>query len=499
MKFNKFSKHIKESTVTPEDIAALNEAKFNLKSSRKVADLLAKIASKKLSSKFSYAWTDEFKKNSGAQGSGLRYLSQDGLQLRFNHVKSNGSFAINSVDFWRAGDTLTEPTISIYFKEDVNIVKIKDQLFNSIKAGRIVPIALDVFTEAINESPSDERLEYLLAKGLPASYSKEKAKFLRLLDKEGLSAEWAEWGSMKKNDSEKTDFDQTLRVSAARLTDKNFYADPKYVFDDIKHGAELIAKGLWRSMIVAGMGGIGKTFGIKATLTSMLGQYQEGPGGKWAYYEGMKGLGMGYYITFLLNKDKIVVVDDSDSIWYKGNINMMKIITSDSGDRAPSWAGSGTANVSMMSTEEREIYELQYFDKVLDDPNTTFKPPSKFNFTGQFINISNLKGQDFDAAIKSRSVFIDVYLAQRDVIRRMATIMEFEGSDQKEILEVLEALDPKAKDALNGTGKYAEQPQYMTPEEARKNKQLNMRSVGIAKAMRRSGWPGWQRAAGLYS
>ena len=351
----------------------------------------------------------------------------------------------------------------------------------------------------LGEASKEQRQEFVDLQGLPKSYANSDKRLAQKLADRGLEAEWDEWITIRTNDSEKTEFDQELRVSEKKLKDDNFYADPKYIFDDIRHGAELIGKGLWRSMIVAGMGGIGKTFGIKQTLTTMFGQYQEGPQGKWAYYEGMKGLGMGYYLTFLLNKDKIVVVDDSDSIWYKGNVNMMKIITSDSGDRQPTWASSGTANVSMMSTEEREIYELQFLDAMIEDPNTTMKPPSKFNFTGQFINISNLKGGDFDEAIKSRSIFIDVYLAQRDVLRRMATIMGFEGSDDEEIMEVLTALDPKAKDALDGTGKYSAQPKYMTPEEARKNKQLNMRSVGIAKAMRRSNWPGWQRAAGLYS
>ena len=496
-----FKSFIESVTESSNQILEMNEARFSTSNMKKVSGLLARIASKKLGTTFHYAWTDSFKKSGGASGDGVRYLSTSGQQLRFNHVTSRNSFAINSIDYWKKGALLTEPTLSIQFAEGVNIVKIKDVLFDSIKKGKIVgvkPLAF-VSESDLNESPADERLAFLLANGLPRSYANVKGKFNELISDRGLNQEWDEWGSMSKGDSEVTAFDKETRVSQKKMTDNNFYADPKYIFDDIREGAKVIAKGHWRSMIVAGMGGIGKTFGIKATLTEMFGSYQEGPEGKWAYYEGMKGSGFGFYMTFLMNKKKIVVIDDSDSIWHKGNLNFMKIITSDSGDRAPTWAGPSTANVALMSEQEREIYELQWLEAVMDDPNSTFKPPSKFNFEGQFINISNLKGEDFDSAIKSRSIFIDVYLAKRDVIRRMATIMEFEGSDQEEIMEVLTAIDPLAQDALNGTGRYSEQPQYMTPEEARKNKQMNMRSVGITKALRRAGFPGWQRAAALYS
>ena len=497
MKFQEYKKNIQDNfdISLAESNIRVEEAAFSMKDLEKVSKLLAKIASKKLGADFQYAWTDKFQKNDNKKGTGARYMSPEGLQIRFNsYFKSNSSFILGGVDFWKKGDTLLNPSLTLTWDADVNIVKIKEQLFAAIKSGKAPVITAGDLVES-----KEAMKAFAKEHGIPSGYAGSNKSMIKKVDRLGLTAEFEEWMQIKTNVSEQTEFARQTDTEQLKLKDTNFYADPKYVFDDIREGTKVIAKGHWRSMIVAGMGGIGKTFGVKETLTQMHGPYQEGTGGKWAYYEGMKGLGMGYYITFLLNKNKIVVVDDSDSIWYKGNLNFMKIITSDSGDRQPTWAGSGTANVSMMDTQEREIYELRYLDAVQEDPNTTFKPPSKFAFTGSFINISNMKGEDFDGAIKSRSIFIDVYLAQRDVIRRMATIMEFMGRSPERIMDVLSALDPDAEDALNGTGRYSETPQYMTPEEARKNKQLNMRSVGITDALIESGAKGWRRMAGLYS
>ena len=110
-----------------------------------------------------------------------------------------------------------------------------------------------------------------------------------------------------------------------------------------------------------------------------------------------------------------------------------------------------------------------------------------------------MKASKFDAAIKSRSIFIDLYLAQRDVLRRMATIMEFEGDSEEEIKEILEAIDENAMDALAGKGTYGGEIKYVTADIARKNKALNMRTVGITRALRKSGHPDWRRMANLYS
>jgi len=242
------------------------------------------------------------------------------------------------------------------------------------------------------------------------------------------------------------------------------------------------------------------TFGIKKVLSETLGEYGEGPRGKWAFYEGLTTTGFGLYKLLLLNKNKLIVFDDSDSIWKdKDMINMMKIVTSDSGDRTISWTSGATANVSLMSKEQREDYELEYIQEIIDDPNTKMKAPSSFNFSGQMINISNLPAGKFDNAIKSRAIFINVYLAQRDVLRRMATIKKLQGASDEKIKTLLTMLDPDAVDALSGKGKYAGEVKYVTPEIARQNKILNMRSLDIAEALLDAGVKNLEHMVSMYA
>ncbi len=502
MKFKTFNKSL---TI---DAVALNEAKFNTKNLRKVSDILAKIGSKKLGTKFSFAWADNFKKSSGVSGSGVRYLASNGTQIRFNHVTIKNNFAINSVDYWKLGDGFTEPSISLYFEEGINIVHLKEKLFDAIITGKAPKVSSEEAAElGLTEASAaaikkQNRIDFANAKGIPKTYANSD-KIMRVnAEKRGLLDEYIDYMEVKKGDSEKTEFDAKITKDQKKLssTSSEYFADPKYVFEDMQVAAMTVAKKLWRSLIIAGMGGIGKTFGVKQVLTQNLGPYGEGIDSKWAFYEGLKTSPMGLFNILLLNKRKLIVFDDSDSVFGNNDmVNMMKIATSDSGDRTISWVSKATANVALMSREEREIYEMDYIEAVMEDPNTNMKAPSSFNFEGQIIVISNLKASKFDDAIKSRSIFIDLYLAQRDVLRRMATIMEYEGDSPEDIKEILEAIDEDAMDALAGKGTYGGEVKYVTAEIARKNKGMNMRTVNITKALRKSGHPDWRRMSNLYS
>ena len=50
--------------------------------------------------------------------------------------------------------------------------------------------------------------------------------------------------------------------------------------------------------------------------------------------------------------------------------------------------------------------------------------PSKFYFDGEMIFISNMRASQIEDAIKSRSIFIDVYLCARDMYNRTKSIMK---------------------------------------------------------------------------
>ena len=466
------------------ELNVIDEA-FSEANLRKVGELMSKMAAKRLGGKFYFLYTEEFKKLNGQKGIGSVFVSDNNKIIRYNYVSGiKGSFTINNIDYWTNKRLGSKPTITVNFDPEMNIVDISKELFEKLKNPKV--------NESINEalSPKERRArreEFIAQYGLPKSLAGNPKGLRERAYSLGKGAEYdalLETISVSKPSDETTSTSKKWRQDQKQLDSEAIYADPEFVFTDIEEATKVIARGKWRSLIIAGMGGIGKTYGAKQVLTQELGPYGEGPDSKWAFYEGLKTSGFGLFKLLLLNKKKVIVFDDSDSIWGdKDIINMMKIVTSDSGDRTISWSSNSTTPVALMSKSEREEYEMTYIAELMEDPNTKMKAPSSFNFEGQMINISNMAADKFDDAIKSRAIFINVYLAQRDVIRRMYTIKKLQGLSDEKIKFLLELIDPDAVDAIEGRGKYGGEIKYVTPEDARKNKHMNMRTLDIAEAL----------------
>ena len=499
---------------------SINEAivlgeSFNVGQLKKVGELMAKLASKKLGAKFKFLWTDSFKKSNGQKGFGALYVSPQGKMIRFNYIKNVGSdFSINSVDYW-VDRKIGEPsTTSVTFNKETNIIDVTNKLFATLKAGKMLKEEVEFkLTEAqeaelaeINEISDAKkrearRVDFAKQSGIPKSYADTQSSMKSKTDKLGLTSQYEAFMKVESNVAEKTEKNQEIKESEKQLGVGGIYADPKYVFDDIAKAAGVIADGYWRSLIIAGMGGVGKTHGVKTVLNKKLGAMREGPLGKWMFYQGLRTSAAGLYKTILLNRDKLIVFDDSDSIWQSTDTeNLMKIVTSDDPDpRILSQNTNAFTNVALMSKAEREEYIEDYIQELMENPESKKKPPSSFEFTGSMINISNMKADKFDDAIKSRSIFINVYLAERDALRRVATILDYDGESEETIKEVLDAMATNGSDALTGKGNYSGKIEYMTSEEARKHKTINMRTAKITLALKKAGIDGWQRMAGLYA
>jgi hypothetical protein len=129
--------------------------------------------------------------------------------------------------------------------------------------------------------------------------------------------------------------------------------------------------------------------------------------------------------------------------------------------------------------------------------------PSKYYFEGGMIFISNLASSKIDQAIMSRSMFVDVHLAEQDVQKRIRTILDLgvkEDVDEglltysrNDVNEVLEAL------GQSPSNDEAPPVQYMTPELARKGKQLTVRSGKLGLIMLKTGLPNWKRLCAMYA
>jgi len=248
-------------------------------------------------------------------------------------------------------------------------------------------------------------------------------------------------------------------------------------------------------LVVCGQGGIGKTFHITEgprSLKELLGP----EGGEWTYHSGTKAAPFSFYKTLFQERDKVIVFDEADSLLKNPDIVMMlKPILDTSGKNMAEYM-AGTENMVGRSDAEIEDYCQEVDAEIMAGASigmgkNDVKLPSKFKFTGGMIFISNMRANQIEGAIMSRSIFIDVYLAQQDVLKRIKSIATHKyGADIAEQL-------------MEGLGQTSSGPemevQYMTPEYARKNKPFTVRSMDLAYILKTSGLTRWAELAQLYA
>lgn len=240
------------------------------------------------------------------------------------------------------------------------------------------------------------------------------------------------------------------------------------------------------------------TFHITSKLKEILGS-QPGP---WYYHSGMKASAVSFYMKTFEERKSLIVWDEADSLLTNDDIIMMlKPALDTSGDNTMEY--SRGASVTGKSTEE--IKEL------CDEVDTQIRAgktlgvtnkgefvhvPAKFYFEGSMIFISNMPAEKIEGAILSRSVFVDVYLSATDMNKRIISIMRHKYSNYSadDLNGIAEALGQTL-----GTSDGEQQVQYMTPELARKNKPVTVRSLELAIKMKECGLTNWARLASLYA
>lgn len=240
------------------------------------------------------------------------------------------------------------------------------------------------------------------------------------------------------------------------------------------------------------------TFHITSTLQRLFGE----AGLEWNYHSGMKTTPFTIYKTIFQERDLTIVFDEADDMLKNQDIVVqLKPCLDTSGDNTMEYS-AGTASMLGKTRKEIEEYctevDLKLKEGKFLGPNNkgdSVMAPSKFYFTGQMIFISNMPASKIDQAIMSRSLFIDVQLCAQDINKRIHTIMraKYKDMNDNEIDEIMSALGqslPKVSETPN--------VQYMTPELARAQKPVTVRSMTIAIEMKRRGVPNWQRLASLY-
>ena len=473
----------------------LNEVKFSEKNIEKAVKLYSKIFGRKMSGNFRPLGFEDHKRKMGP-GKGYRVMNNAGEMLRFNwdeRLAKKAQYELTSIDYWAKGNVdFTQPTRTIKFAPELNVIQVLEKVVDALLTGSITE-AEDIISElnVIVEGRSrEEKEEWLASKGLPKSIYKS-TKVMRIRAEEaGISDQLEVFLGEKEINS----FEAGLKDVEQKFT-KEVYADPETVFEDIEDMLSVVAAGKWRTLIVCGMGGVGKTFHITEGPRSLKTIF--GPeGDRWTYHSGTKAAPFSFYKTLFQERDKIIVFDEADSLLKNPDIVMMlKPILDTSGDNMAEYM-SGTANMVGKSKDEIEVFarniDLEIAEGgVIGMGKNDIKLPSKFQFTGGMIFISNMRANQIEGAIMSRSIFIDVYLAERDVLKRIETIAKVKyGSDRAALL-------------MEGLGQTSKEPEiqvtYMTPEYARKIKPFTVRTMALADILESSGLARWSELSQMYA
>ena len=172
--------------------------------------------------------------------------------------------------------------------------------------------------------------------------------------------------------------------------------NPETMFGNLERLTKMVGRGIQPSLVITGMAGVGKTHLVKETLKQM--------GLKESYdFEHFKGkaTAAGLYLTLYANSDKIVVLDDCDSVFKDDDaVNILKAAL-DSYD---------TRQISYISTKPLKD---EYGEPI----------PSRFEFTGKIIFISNINQSKLDEAIRSRSFVADISMNVDQMFTRMDQLM----------------------------------------------------------------------------
>jgi hypothetical protein len=172
--------------------------------------------------------------------------------------------------------------------------------------------------------------------------------------------------------------------------------DPEIMFNNLRNLTRMVGKGLQPSLVVTGMAGMGKTHIVKETLEG-LGLKESN---EFVHFKG-RATAAGLYITLYENSDKIIILDDCDSVFKDDDaVNILKGAL-DSYD---------TRRISYITSRElKDTYQNPV--------------PRQFDFTGKVIFISNFEQSKIDEAIKSRSFVQDISMTTEQVFTRMEQLI----------------------------------------------------------------------------
>jgi len=209
-----------------------------------------------------------------------------------------------------------------------------------------------------------------------------------------------------------------LKMSFLNVVEKR---DPEVMFNNLERLTKMVGRGIQPSLVVTGMAGMGKTHIVKETLTNMgLVESKD-----FVHFKG-RATPAGLFVTLYENSDKIIILDDCDSVFKDDDaVNILKGAL-DSYD---------TRKISYISSKQLKD---EYGDPL----------PRHFEFTGKVIFISNIAQSKLDEAIRSRSFVADISMNTEQMFMRMEQLIgkmepRIPMAAKKQALEIMKDLHSK--------------------------------------------------------
>jgi len=195
--------------------------------------------------------------------------------------------------------------------------------------------------------------------------------------------------------------------------------NPEEMFGNLERLTKMVGRGIQPSLVLTGMAGVGKTHLVKETLKGMgLRESHE-----FVHFKG-RATAAGLFITLYQNSDKVVILDDCDSVFKDDDaVNILKAAL-DSYD---------TRKISYISSKQLKD---EYGDPI----------PAHFEFTGRIIFISNINQSRLDEAIRSRSFVADISMNTAQMFQRMEQLLPTMEKSiplkaKEQALEIMKSLD----------------------------------------------------------
>jgi hypothetical protein len=343
---------------------------------------------------------------------GIIALVGNDEQIRFNFKSESSSARIISVDIWNK--IKFQPDLSIK-TDDISVIKIIPAIVKAFEEKKpdqyifteeMVPRTQGKVSKEISDSINawskemeidENKLKNTRLADLYKDYTffiqevdKANHKFISFASFRSYLIEYFDKYNIKniymrnvvitkagteklaKEDSEQKKFDK--EIYELTLADK---------MDFLKQSVIAVVRGYENSVIIAGMAGIGKTSSVKEIIND------EDSQAKWVQGD-IKNYGA-LYKLFYDNSDKLIVFDDTDSIFKKVYISIL--------------------NAVMAPEKKRLVSFPAEFGKELPKGYKDF-----FNFTGKVIIITNMPKRKIAPSVLSRGAIVEINVSPSEVI-----------------------------------------------------------------------------------